>query len=52
MIEKATIATRQLAKRQLTWLNREERSIWYEWSEADKNIASVLKLLTTIGIVS
>jgi tRNA dimethylallyltransferase len=51
MIEKAIIATRQLAKRQLTWLNREDRSIWYEWSEPDKNVESVLECLTKRGVV-
>jgi tRNA dimethylallyltransferase len=30
MREKAIIATRQLAKRQLTWLRRESASLWYD----------------------
>jgi tRNA dimethylallyltransferase len=30
MREKAIAATRQLAKRQLTWLRREGRSVWYD----------------------
>lgn len=30
MCEKATTATRQLAKRQLTWLRRERTTIWYD----------------------
>lgn len=30
MREKAIAATRQLAKRQLTWLRREDASIWYD----------------------
>jgi tRNA dimethylallyltransferase len=51
MIEKAIIATRQLAKRQLTWLNREDRSVWYEWSESDKSIKSVLKYLAERGVI-
>ncbi|MFT5139174.1 MAG: tRNA dimethylallyltransferase [Lysobacterales bacterium] len=29
-IEKAIIATRQLAKRQLTWLRREKQAVWYD----------------------
>lgn len=52
MIEKAIIATRQLAKRQLTWLNREDRSVWYEWSEPDKNIKSVLKYLAERSVIA
>ena len=30
MREKAIVATRQLAKRQLTWLRRESASVWYD----------------------
>lgn len=30
MVERATIATRQLAKRQLTWLRREEGAQWFD----------------------
>ncbi len=30
MSEKAIAATRQLAKRQLTWLRREGVSVWYD----------------------
>jgi tRNA dimethylallyltransferase len=30
MREKAIAATRQLAKRQLTWLRRESPSVWYD----------------------
>lgn len=45
MREKAIAATRQLAKRQLTWLRRESASIWY-----DLQASSVQdKLLTTLG---
>jgi tRNA dimethylallyltransferase len=32
---KAIIATRQLAKRQLTWLRREKGALWYDLSEED-----------------
>lgn len=47
MREKAIAATRQLAKRQLTWLRRESASIWY-----DLQVSSVQdKLLTTLGDV-
>ena len=31
--QKAVIATRQLAKRQLTWLRREKGALWYDLSE-------------------
>ena len=30
MREKAIAATRQLAKRQLTWLRREKMAVWYD----------------------
>ena len=30
MQEKAVIATRQLAKRQITWLRREENATWFD----------------------
>jgi len=33
MREKAIVATRQLAKRQLTWLRRESSSLWYNLQE-------------------
>jgi tRNA dimethylallyltransferase len=45
MREKATAATRQLAKRQLTWLRRENASIWYDLQAS--NVQD--KLLTTLG---
>lgn len=35
MVENALAATRQLAKRQLTWLRRESDALWYD-SHADK----------------
>lgn len=35
MREKAIAATRQLAKRQLTWLRREDVSIWYDLQARD-----------------
>lgn len=45
MREKAIAATRQLAKRQLTWLRRESASIWY-----DLQVSNVQdKLLTTLA---
>jgi len=34
MHEKAVIATRQLAKRQLTWLRKEQGAVWFECSAA------------------
>ena len=45
MREKAIVATRQLAKRQLTWLRRENASIWYDLQAGDVQD----KLLTTLG---
>ena len=35
--EKALIATRQLAKRQLTWLRRETGALWYDSGEQGSN---------------
>ncbi len=35
MYEKAVIATRQLAKRQLTWLRKEKDAAWFECSGSD-----------------
>jgi len=34
MIEKAIVATRQLAKRQMTWLRKEENGIWLDSEES------------------
>jgi len=44
MQEKAIVASRQLAKRQLTWLRREGASIWYDLQAdgARKKVISVL----------
>jgi len=44
MREKAIAATRQLAKRQLTWLRREGVSIWYDL-QADRVREDVMKAL-------
>jgi tRNA dimethylallyltransferase len=30
MVRKAIVATRQLAKRQITWLRRETDALWYD----------------------
>jgi tRNA dimethylallyltransferase len=35
--EKAIVATRQLAKRQLTWLRREQHALWYDSSKEGSN---------------
>lgn len=45
MREKAIIATRQLAKRQLTWLRRESACLWYDLDEdkAQEMIISAVK---------
>ena len=46
MVERAVTATRQLAKRQLTWLRREEGAHWYD--SVDRNLLEkVLKLLAS-----
>jgi tRNA dimethylallyltransferase len=42
MRQKAVIATRQLAKRQLTWLRRETDALWYD-SSAEKEQDSVIQ---------
>ena len=44
MLERAVIAPRQLAKRQLTWLRREDDSIWFD-SEMPSLGENVLQLL-------
>jgi tRNA dimethylallyltransferase len=42
MRRKAVVATRQLAKRQLTWLRRETDALWYD-SSAEKEQDSVIR---------
>ena len=44
MREKAIAATRQLAKRQLTWLRRESACLWYDL-QADGSKREIFKLL-------
>ena len=44
MREKAIAATRQLAKRQLTWLRRETAAIWYNL-QSDEVRGEVIKAL-------
>jgi len=44
MRDKAIAATRQLAKRQLTWLRRESASVWYD-SQAEGSKRKIIKLL-------
>jgi tRNA dimethylallyltransferase len=44
MVEDAIVATRQLAKRQLTWLRREENACWFD-SQQDDLQDRVLKFL-------
>jgi tRNA dimethylallyltransferase len=34
MLEKGIVATRQLAKRQMTWLRKEENGIWLDSDES------------------
>ena len=42
--EKAVIATRQLAKRQLTWLRREKQALWYDSAQE----GAWLKIVSTV----
>ncbi len=49
MVELGITATRQLAKRQLTWLRREEGSHWFDSSDG-KLLEKVLKLLAATAI--
>jgi tRNA dimethylallyltransferase len=44
MVEKAIIATRQLAKRQLTWLRRENNASWFV-TEQDKLLETVVDIV-------
>jgi tRNA dimethylallyltransferase len=44
MQEKAIIATRQLAKRQLTWLRSWPNAVWFD-SEANDLLAQVIAYL-------
>jgi tRNA dimethylallyltransferase len=44
MINSAIVATRQLAKRQLTWLRKEENAIWFD-SKSDTVLDKALKLI-------
>jgi tRNA dimethylallyltransferase len=49
MMEKAIVATRQLAKRQLTWLRSERDLIWFDSLQPDYQ-KDVLKYLQDIPI--
>jgi len=49
MVEKGVVATRQLAKRQMTWLRREENAAWFN-SEAPDLLSQVLKFLANTPI--
>jgi tRNA dimethylallyltransferase len=49
MVEKAIVATRQLAKRQLTWLRSEQGLIWFDSLQPDYQ-QDVLKYLQAIPI--
>lgn len=49
MVEKAIVATRRFAKRQLTWLRAERDVVWFDSS--DKNILTkILNYLTSVSI--
>lgn len=51
MVERGIIATRQFAKRQLTWLRREHDAEWLDTNEPHIRVAARLKerLCTTLG---
>ncbi|MCP4700813.1 MAG: tRNA (adenosine(37)-N6)-dimethylallyltransferase MiaA [Gammaproteobacteria bacterium] len=49
MVEQAVIATRQLAKRQLTWLRAEKNAVWFDSARAEL-MQSILKYLKSIPI--
>ncbi len=49
--EKGIIATRQLAKRQLTWLRAEKEAQWFDSQQADIT-QHVLKYLADIPMLS
>ena len=49
MVEKAIVATRQLAKRQLTWLRSEQDLVWFDSLQPDYQ-QDVLKYLKGIPI--
>ncbi len=44
MVERGIVVTRQLAKRQLTWLRNEKDAIWLDSGEMDANPADIKKL--------
>ena len=50
MAERGIIATRQLAKRQFTWLRGWDKLHWLD-SQADDNLALALKYLQTVSIL-
>lgn len=45
MVQRAVIATRQLAKRQLTWLRAEENAFWFDSGDSN-TAANVLEFLS------
>ena len=49
MVERAVIATRQLAKRQLTWLRREQEAAWFDAEDVNL-LQNVLKFLAAAAI--
>ena len=51
MLEKAVVATRQLAKRQLTWLRAELDACWFDSLEGDF-VSKVLRFLREDAILS
>ena len=44
MCQKAVAATRQLAKRQITWLRRETDALWYDSVAARERDSVILKV--------
>jgi tRNA dimethylallyltransferase len=51
MSEQAIIATRQLAKRQLTWLRAETDSLWFDSQQTDltQQVLNYLVRKLTVG---
>jgi tRNA dimethylallyltransferase len=49
MIERGITITRQFAKRQMTWLRREEDALWLDTEESDKFLQAVQNLEPILG---
>lgn len=51
MVERGIVATRQFAKRQLTWLRREHDALWFDAADSSVRVAARLKrtVYTNLG---